>query len=73
MPSARLGLIVGKRAVAKAHERNRLKRVAREAFRLKRSELPALDIVLQVLGPIDSRTLRSKLEDMLNLIEEKLV
>ena len=73
MPSARLGLIIGKRAVAKAHERNRLKRVAREAFRLKRSELPALDIVLQVLGPIDSRTLRSKLEDMLNLIEEKLV
>ncbi len=73
MPSARLGLIVGKRAVAKAHERNRLKRVAREAFRLKRSELPALDIVLQVRGPIDSRTLRSKLEDMLNLIEEKLV
>ncbi len=73
MPSARLGLIVGKRAVAKAHERNRLKRVAREAFRLKRSELPALDIVLQVLGPIDARTLRSKLEDMLNLIKEKLV
>ncbi len=73
MPSARLGLIVGKRAVAKAHQRNRLKRVAREAFRLKRSELPALDIVLQVRGPIDSRTLRSKLEDMLNLIEEKLV
>ncbi len=73
MPSARLGLIVGKRAVAKAHERNRLKRVAREAFRLKRSELPALDIVLQVRGPIDSCTLRSKLEDMLNLIEEKLV
>jgi ribonuclease P protein component len=73
MPSARLGLIIGKRAVAKAHERNRLKRVAREAFRLKRSELPALDIVLQVQGPIDSCTLRSKLEDMLNLIEEKLV
>ncbi len=72
MPSARLGLIVGKRAVAKAHDRNRLKRVAREAFRLKRSELPALDIVLQVRGPIDSRALRSKLEDMLNLIEEKL-
>ena len=73
MPSARLGLIIGKRAVAKAHERNRLKRVAREAFRLKRSQLPALDIVLQVRGPIDSCTLRSKLEDMLNLIEEKLV
>ncbi len=73
MPSARLGLIIGKRAVAKAHERNRLKRVAREAFRLKRSELPALDIVLQVRGPIDSCTVRSKLEDMLNLIEEKLV
>lgn len=73
MPSARLGLIVGKRAIAKAHERNRLKRVAREVFRLKRSELPALDIVLQVRGPIDSRALRSKLEDMLNVIEEKLV
>lgn len=72
MPGARLGLIVGKRGVAKAHERNRLKRVARETFRLKRSELPAVDIVVQVRGPIDSHTLRSRLEDMFKLVEENL-
>ena len=71
MPGARLGLIVGKRAIAKAHVRNRLKRIVREAFRLKRSELPAVDIVIQVQGPIESQALRSKLEDMFNRLEEK--
>ncbi len=43
---ARLGLAVSRRRVRLAHERNRIKRVARETFRLARAELPPLDIVV---------------------------
>ena len=43
---ARLGLAVSRRRVRLAHERNRIKRVARETFRLGRHEMPAMDVVV---------------------------
>lgn len=45
---ARLGLIVGKRQLKRAVDRNRVKRVLRETFRVNRSTLPAVDIVVQL-------------------------
>lgn len=45
---ARLGLIVGKRQLKRAVDRNRVKRALRETFRTRRSTLPALDIVVQL-------------------------
>ena len=45
---ARLGLIVPKRIVADAVGRNRIKRLLREAFRLRQDELAGLDIVAQL-------------------------
>jgi ribonuclease P protein component len=41
---ARLGLAISKKNVAKAHERNRVKRLLRETFRT--TTLPSLDIVV---------------------------
>lgn len=41
---ARLGLAIAKKKVAKAHDRNYIKRIFRESFRM--SSLPAVDIVI---------------------------
>lgn len=41
---ARLGLAISKKVIAKAHDRNRIKRVIRETFRIR--DLPAVDIVV---------------------------
>jgi ribonuclease P protein component len=43
---ARLGLAVSRRRVRLAHERNRIKRVARETFRLNHHDMPAMDVVV---------------------------
>ena len=70
MPGARLGLIVGKRAVRRAHERNTLKRVAREVFRTARAHLPAMDVVVQLRGPAGRRELRRMLEEEFSSMAE---
>jgi len=48
----RLGLSVPKKKVRRAVDRNRVKRLLREAFRLSKAELPAgLDLVIVPRGP----------------------
>ncbi len=42
----RLGLVIAKKHVKLASQRNRLKRLIRESFRLRQQHLPALDIVV---------------------------
>ena len=48
---ARLGLTISRRAAKRAVDRNKLKRLAREAFRLK--ELPAWDFVVMAKAGAD--------------------
>lgn len=45
---ARLGIVVGKKFLRLAVGRNRIKRIAREAFRRMQSQLPARDLVLRL-------------------------
>ncbi|ABI41005.1 MULTISPECIES: ribonuclease P protein component [Shewanella] len=44
----RLGLTVAKRYVKRANQRNRIKRVIRDSFRLNQHDIPHLDIVVLV-------------------------
>jgi ribonuclease P protein component len=46
--SARLGLIVGKKAAPRAVDRNRVKRLARLVYRRLATELGSLDVVVQL-------------------------
>lgn len=43
---AKLGLIVAKKHVRHAVKRNRIKRIARETFRLQQHKLPAIDAIV---------------------------
>ena len=47
---ARLGLAVSVKNAGSAVERNRLRRIIRESFRLHQHELPALDLVVSTRG-----------------------
>lgn len=46
----RLGLVIGKRILPRAVDRNRIKRCARESFRQLYPELPACDFVVRLLS-----------------------
>ena len=46
----RLGLVVGKRVLRHAVDRNRAKRLIREAFRVSVTSLPVLDVVVRVVA-----------------------
>ena len=42
----RIGLVIAKKNISKAVQRNRLKRALRKAFRLRQANLPLIDIVV---------------------------
>jgi ribonuclease P protein component len=53
---ARLGVVVSKKNVRLAVNRNRVKRIVRESFRLKQSELAGFDIVIIAKQGIDTQS-----------------
>lgn len=64
----RLGLIVGKKCAPRAVDRNRVKRLARNAHRQLATELDALDVVVQLRGnprSLDNTALSRELEQLL--------
>lgn len=65
---ARLGLIVGRKLLKRAVDRNLVKRIAREAFRTVRWRLTSLDVVLRLaMSPesMDRSELRNELDRLL--------
>lgn len=67
----RLGLAIAKKQIRRAVDRNRIKRILRESFRLNRQHLPPVDIVVMVRKPIldlDSAQILSRLQQLWNKI-----
>ncbi len=63
-PQPRLGLVIAKKNIAKAVQRNRVKRVIRESFRLNQDLLKHLDIVILTrpgLGNLDNKVIDGKI------------
>ncbi len=52
----RLGLVIAKKHVRHAHERNRIKRYARESFRLQQHKLPPIDAIVLARKGADTLT-----------------
>ncbi|MFP4136932.1 MAG: ribonuclease P protein component [Halomonas sp.] len=63
----RLGLVVSKKSLRRAVDRNRVKRLVRESVRLQQERLPAVDIVLlsrRGIAELDNATLHRQLFGM---------
>ncbi|MDK1290283.1 ribonuclease P protein component [Pseudoalteromonas umbrosa] len=67
----RLGLTVAKKRCKKACQRNRIKRLARESFRLNRHKLDNIDIVLMVKTGVDEQS-NEELTKQLNKLWRKI-
>jgi|HubBroStandDraft_4_1064222.scaffolds.fasta_scaffold1014393_1 ribonuclease P protein component len=65
LTSPRLGMSIAARILRRAVDRNRLRRLIRESFRLYQHSLPPLDIVIGVRAGVlsaDNASLRSSVE-----------
>lgn len=52
---ARLGLVIAKKKVRRAVDRNRLKRIVRNSFRLHQADLPATDVIFMARQDLAQR------------------
>lgn len=67
----RLGLSVAARMLKRAVERNRVRRVIRESFRIHQHRLPAVDIVVGVRNPVREAN-NSQLRESLERLWQKI-
>ncbi len=59
--SGRLGLVIPKKHLRRAVDRNVVKRIAREMFRHRQEAFVGLDVVLLVKGKFDGETLKTQI------------
>lgn len=71
----RLGLVISKKSARRAVDRNRIKRLTRESFRLQQHRLPAVDIVILArrgITELDNATLHRQLHGMWRRLEKSV-
>lgn len=69
---ARLGLVVAKKLLKRAVDRNKVKRVVREHFRLRLAGLPPVDLVVRLAAkpaPLDGKLLAEDFLALLNKLQ----
>jgi len=66
---ARLGLVFGKKIIPRSVDRNRLKRISREQFRLRGDTIANLDIIILGRGGLSKLTNDMYKNLIFNLIE----
>lgn len=68
LPYARIGLVVGKRHVKLAAQRNRVKRIIRESFRQMQHDLVGMDIIVLIraggLSEQDNTLIRESIDTL---------
>ncbi|MDF1827894.1 MAG: ribonuclease P protein component [Legionellaceae bacterium] len=72
---ARLGLVISKKMIHKAHDRNRIKRVLRESFRLN-TKIPAVDVVVLARSGVakaDPVRIKANLDKLWNILSVRHV
>lgn len=74
LPIPRLGLAIARKQAGKAHDRNRIKRIARECFRKQKRALVGYDIVIlarQGVTDVDNATLVRSFEHLVRKIRKQ--
>ncbi len=69
----RLGLAIAARVAGDAVDRNRIRRVVRESFRLAQGALPSADFVIGArsgIGAADNRRLRGSLDGLWRRVQQ---
>ena len=72
---ARIGLVVGKKNVRLANQRNRIKRLVRETFRLRQSDLSGLDIVVLArhgIGELNNHEIIALLDQLWGKLQQRV-
>lgn len=67
---ARLGVTVSRRTSPRAVVRNRIKRQIRESFRVSKSDLPEVDIVVVANGPAAAATNAELKQSLITLLQK---
>lgn len=71
-PPGRTGFVVGRKALRRAVDRNRLKRVLREFLRTSRTELAPFDLVIRLKHPATRDTIAEAAGEAIALIRQAI-
>ena len=72
---ARLGMVIGKKLLRRAVDRNRVKRCIRECFRRRRADLLDCDLIVRLIvrpAMVDGRSITVDLQALLDKVPGRL-
>lgn len=72
----RLGLAISKKSAKRAVDRNRIKRILRESFRMNQHNLPCVDIIAMCKPSavkLDNREMRKQIEIQWHFMRKKML